>query len=99
MVPYWVGQSRSQGMFPKKTLSRPCSEYEVVLDEVLLGMGFLTYQGLPLSHLWVPLWRVHCIPSFAMQHFSKPFICLSFFMVQTLSVICNGKKRSTAMPL
>jgi hypothetical protein len=29
MVPYWVGQSPSQGMFPKKTLSRPCSEYEV----------------------------------------------------------------------
>jgi hypothetical protein len=29
MVPYWVGQSPSQGMFLKKTLSRPCSEYEV----------------------------------------------------------------------
>jgi hypothetical protein len=29
MVPHWVGQSPSQGVFPKKTLSRPCSEYEV----------------------------------------------------------------------
>jgi hypothetical protein len=29
MVPYWVGQSPSQGMFPKETLSRPCNEYEV----------------------------------------------------------------------
>jgi hypothetical protein len=29
MVPYWVGQSPSQGMFPKKTLFRPCIEYEV----------------------------------------------------------------------
>jgi hypothetical protein len=57
MVPYWVGQSPSQGMLPKKTLSRPCSEHEV--DGVRhLGMGFLTYQGLILSHLWMPLWRV-----------------------------------------
>jgi hypothetical protein len=29
MVPYWVGQSPSQGMFPKKTLYSPCNEYEV----------------------------------------------------------------------
>jgi len=29
MVPYWVGQFPSQGMFPKNTLSNPCSEYEV----------------------------------------------------------------------
>ena len=29
MVPYWVGQSPSQGVFPKKTLSKSCSEYEV----------------------------------------------------------------------
>jgi hypothetical protein len=28
MVPYWVGQFPIQ-MFPKKTLSRPCNEYEV----------------------------------------------------------------------
>jgi hypothetical protein len=89
-VPYWVGQSPSQGMFPKKTLSRPCSEYEVDGGRTL-GLGFLTCQGLILSHLWVPLLRVCCIPSFAMQHFSKFFICLSFFMVQTLSSMCNGK--------
>jgi hypothetical protein len=29
MVPYWVGQSPSQGMLPKKTLSNPGSEYNV----------------------------------------------------------------------
>jgi hypothetical protein len=29
MVPYWVGQSPIQGMFPKKTLSISCNEYEV----------------------------------------------------------------------
>ena len=32
MVPYWVGQSPIQGGFPKKTLSRPCNEYEVDED-------------------------------------------------------------------
>ena len=29
MVPYWVDQSPSQGMFPKKILSKSCNEYEV----------------------------------------------------------------------
>jgi hypothetical protein len=29
MVPYWVGEFPSQGVFPKKTLSKSCSEYEV----------------------------------------------------------------------
>jgi hypothetical protein len=29
MVPYWVGQSPSQGVFSKKNLSKSCSEYEV----------------------------------------------------------------------
>jgi hypothetical protein len=29
MAPYWVGQSPTQGKFPKKALSRSCSECEV----------------------------------------------------------------------
>jgi hypothetical protein len=29
MVPYWVSQFPSQGLFPKNTLFTPCSEYEV----------------------------------------------------------------------
>ena len=29
MLPYWVGQSPSQGVFPKNILSMACSEYEV----------------------------------------------------------------------
>jgi hypothetical protein len=40
MVPYWVGQSPSQGMFPKKTLSRSCNEYEVDWGKTL-GNGVL----------------------------------------------------------
>jgi hypothetical protein len=40
MVPYWVGQFPSQGMFHNKALSRPCNEYEV--DWVrTLGHGVL----------------------------------------------------------
>jgi hypothetical protein len=71
MVPYWVGQSQSQGMFPKKTLSRSCNEYEVDWGR-LLGMGFLTYQGFILSHLWVLLLRVHCIPFLQCNIFPNP---------------------------
>jgi hypothetical protein len=77
-VPYWLCQSPSQGMFPKKTLSRSCDENEVDLG-ILLGMGFLTYQGFILSHLWVPLWRVCYIlefPLFIMQLFPNPLFCL-----------------------
>jgi hypothetical protein len=40
MVPYWVGQSPSQGMFPKKALSRSCNEYEVDWGKTL-GHGVL----------------------------------------------------------
>lgn len=40
MVPYWLGQSPSQGMFPKKTLSRSCNEYEVDWGKTL-GHGVL----------------------------------------------------------
>jgi hypothetical protein len=40
MVSYCVGQSPSQGMFPKKTLSRPCNEYKVDSGKTL-GHGVL----------------------------------------------------------
>jgi hypothetical protein len=63
-------------MFPRRILSRLCSECEV--DGVrLLGMGFHDIQGLVLSHLWVPLLRAsHILFLFLfLKHiFSKPFI-------------------------
>jgi hypothetical protein len=64
MVTYWVDHSLSQGVFPKWTLSKSCSECEV--DGVRLpGMGFHDIQGLILSHLWVPLLRAgHILSSF-----------------------------------
>jgi hypothetical protein len=60
-VPYWVNQFLKYGMFPRRNLSKSCSECEV--DGVrLLGMGFHDIQGLVLSHLWVPLLRASHIP-------------------------------------
>jgi hypothetical protein len=38
MVTYWVDHSPSQGVFPKRTLSKPCKEYEVDGD-VTYGHG------------------------------------------------------------
>jgi hypothetical protein len=43
MVLYWVSQSSSQGTFPKRNLSKSCSECEVGFGARLLGTGSLTY--------------------------------------------------------
>jgi hypothetical protein len=67
-------------MFPKNTLSRSCSECEV-------DGGMIFWHGV------LDISRAHIVsfmgaflegvfhPSFAMQHFFKPFIFLSFIMV------------------
>jgi hypothetical protein len=44
MVPYWVGQSPSQGMFPKKTPFKSCNEYEMDWGKTSRH-GVLTYKG------------------------------------------------------
>jgi hypothetical protein len=54
MVPYWVSQFPSQGMFPKRNLSKSCSECEVDWGKTS-RCGVLDIQGFVLSHLWVPL--------------------------------------------
>jgi hypothetical protein len=73
MVPYWVDQSPFQGVFPKKTLSKSCSDYEVD-------------WGKTFGHGVLDILRAHIVssigafvegvlhPLFPMQHFSKPFI-------------------------
>jgi hypothetical protein len=71
MVPYWVSQSPSQGMFPKKTLSRSCDEYEVDWG-MNFGHGVLDISRFILSHLWVLLWRVHCILRLQCNIFPSP---------------------------
>jgi hypothetical protein len=49
-VPYWVGQSSSQGMFPKETPSKSCNEYEVDWGRTSRHV-VLDIQGFVLSHL------------------------------------------------
>jgi hypothetical protein len=98
MVPYWVGQSPSQVMFPKKTLSRKCSEYDV--DE---GKNF--GHGVP------DISRDHIVSFMGafMEGALHPFICNATFF-QTLYlpfIFCGpniecyvkGKKKRTKIPL
>jgi hypothetical protein len=73
MVPYWVDQSQSQGVFPKKTLYNSCREYEVD-------------RGMNFCHGVLDISRDHIFSSmgafvegvlhtlFVMQHFPSPFI-------------------------
>jgi len=79
MVPYWVGQSPSQGIFPKKTLSRSCNEYE--LD-----------WGSTLGHRVLDISRAHIVSFMGafVEGALRPFVCnaiffqslhLSFFMI------------------
>jgi hypothetical protein len=96
MVPYWVGQSPIQGMFPKKTLSRSCNEYEVDLRR-LLGIGLLTYQGLILPHLWVPLWRVCCILLLQCNIFPSPLLPFIYYN-PNIEFYVQWKVKSTTMP-
>ena len=98
MVPYWVDQSPSKGVFPKMTLSRPCSEYEVD-------------WGSTFGHGVLDISRAHILLFIGafVEGAQHPFVCNAtffqalylpfFFMVRTLSAICNGKKKGTAMPL
>jgi hypothetical protein len=76
-------------VFPKKTLSRPCSEYEVDLGSTF-GNGVLDIS------------RAHIVSFMGafVEGVLHPFICnatffqalyLSLFMVWTLSSMCNGK--------
>jgi hypothetical protein len=72
MVPYWVGQSPSQGVFPKKTLSNSCSEYEVD-GGMTFGHGVLDISRAHIVSFMGAFVEGVLHPSFAMQHFSKPF--------------------------
>jgi len=98
MVPYWVGQSLSQGMFPKKTLSKTCSEYEV-------DGGRTFWHGVP------DISRAHIVSFMGpfMECVLHPFVCnATYFQSLSLPFIffgpnigcyMQGKKNNTAMPL
>jgi hypothetical protein len=68
MVPYWAGQSPSQGMFPNKTLSKSCNEYEVDWGKTL-GHGVLDIS------------RVHIVSfmGFFVEGALHPFFCNATF--------------------
>jgi hypothetical protein len=98
MAPYWVSQSPSQGMFPRKTLSRSCDEFEV-------DWGKTSRHGV------LDISRVHIVsfmgafvegvlhPSFAMQHFSKPFYFPLSYDGLNIECYVQWKVKSTAIPL
>ena len=99
MVPYWVKKSPSQGMFPKKTLSRSCDEYKVDWGKTL-GHGFLNISRVHIvsfmgAFVEGALHSFVCNATF-FQALYFPFFS---FMIRTLSAMCNGKKKSTTMPL
>jgi hypothetical protein len=65
MVSYWVGQSPSQGNFPKKTLSRSCNEYEVDWGKTL-GHGVLDISRVHIVSFMGAFVEGVFHPSFAM---------------------------------
>jgi hypothetical protein len=80
MVPYWVDQSPGQGVFPKKTLSKSRSEYEVYWGKTF-GHGVLDISKARIVSFMGAFVVGVLHFSFAMQHFSNPFVFHSFIMV------------------
>jgi hypothetical protein len=72
MVPYWIDQSPSRGVFPKKTLSKSCNEY-VVDGGMTFGHGVLDISRAHIVSFMGAFVEGVLHPSFAMQPFSKPF--------------------------
>jgi hypothetical protein len=72
MVPYWVDQSPSQGVFPKKTLAKACSECEVDWSKTFVH-GVLDISRAHIVSFMGAFVEGVLHPSFAMQHFSQPF--------------------------
>jgi hypothetical protein len=68
MLPYWVGQSPSQGMFPKNNISISCKKYEVGWGSII-GHGVLDISR---DHI------VSCMGAFV-DGALHPFICNATF--------------------
>jgi hypothetical protein len=76
MVSYSVNQSPSQGVFPKKILSKSCNEYEV--DGVkAFGHGVSNISRAHIVSFMGAFVEGVLHPSYAMQPFSKPFIAIN----------------------
>jgi hypothetical protein len=97
-VAYWVDQPPSPGVFPNKTLYKLCIEHEVDL-------------GKTFGHEILDISRAHIVssmgafmegvlhPSFAMQHFSKPFYLSLIYYGTNIECFVHGKKRTTTTSL
>jgi hypothetical protein len=90
LTPYWVGQSPSQGMFPKKTISKSYSEYEVDWRSTF-GHGALDISRAHIVSFMGAFVEGVLHPFICNATFYQAIICFSFFMVRTSSTLCNGK--------
>jgi hypothetical protein len=70
MVTYWVSQSLSQGMFPKKTLYKSCDDYEVDWGNTF-GHGVLDISRVYIVSFMGSYVEGVLRPLFAMQNFSN----------------------------
>jgi hypothetical protein len=98
MVPYWVGQYPSQGMFSKKTLSKSCSEYEVDGGNTF-GNGVLDISMDHIVSFMGAFVEGVFRPSFAMQPFSKPFYFPLIYYGINIECYVQWKLKCTAIPL
>ena len=97
MVPYWVDQSLSQRVFPNKTLSNSCTEYEVDGD-MTFGHGFLDIsRAHSVSFMGAFVEGVLCHLC-AMQHFSSPLFSFIFYGTN-IECYVQWKVKSTTIPL
>jgi hypothetical protein len=72
MVPYWVDQSPSQEVFPKKTYSDSCNEYDVD-GGMNFGHGVLNISKDRIVSFMGTFVEGVLHPLFTMQPFSKSF--------------------------
>ena len=98
MVPYWVDQSQSQGVFPNKTISKSCNE-----NKVDGGMNF-GYGVIDISRAHIVSFMGAFVegvlhPSIAMQPFSKPFYLSLIYYDLSIECYVQWKVRSTIIPL
>jgi hypothetical protein len=90
MVLYWVDQSPSQGVFPKKILSKSCSEYEVD-GGMTFGYGVFDISRAHIVSFMGAFVESVLHPCLQRNLFPSPLFAINLLWSKTLSVICNGK--------
>ena len=85
-------------MFPNKTLSKSCSEYEVDWGNTF-GHGVLDISRDYIVSFMGAFVEGVLHPSFAMQHFFKPFYFPLIYYHPNIECHMQWKVKSTTMPL